>query len=107
MAGPVITKIIDWFTPKKVEPDPAPAPLPEPAPAPTPPEPEIPAIRPSNLQFVNYIRALMILQRIPITKLKKELAKLPWLDIAYVCGIFIWVVMSCLFVLQLWRTFLS
>lgn len=67
------------------------------------PEPDgIPEIKPSNLQFINYIRALMILQKIPFAKLRDELKKLPWLDILYVLGWFVWLFMSGLFIWQLW-----
>lgn len=76
-------------------------PAPSPKPAPEEPQVVIPEIKPSNLQFVNYIRALLILKNIPFTKLRDELKKLPWLDILYVVGIFIWIFMSYLFVRQL------
>jgi hypothetical protein len=70
---------------------------------PTPEEPQItiPDIKPSNLQFVNYIRALLILKNIPLKKLRDELKKLPWLDIFYVAGVLIWLLMTYLFIRQL------
>lgn len=76
-----------------------------PAPAPDPPPIEIPEIKPSNLQFVNYIRALLILKNIPLTKLRDELKKLPWLDIFYVLGILVWILMSYLLIKQLMLVF--
>ncbi len=76
---------------------------------PTPEEPQItiPDIKPSNLQFVNYIRALLILKNIPLKKLRDELKKLPWLDIFYVAGILIWALMTYLFIRQLALVFLT
>jgi hypothetical protein len=76
-----------WLFPKKPAPD------------------DIPEIKPSNIQFVNYIRALLILKKIPFKQLLAELKKLPWLDICYVIGVFIWLFMTGLFVWQLWITF--
>lgn len=60
-----------------------------------------PDVKPSSFKFLNYIRVLLILNKIPIKKLRAELKKLPWLDIFYVLGILVWVVMSFLFVRQL------
>jgi hypothetical protein len=65
------------------------------------PETPVPEIKPSNLQFVNYIRALLILNQIPFRKLRDELKKLPWLDIFYVLGILVWILMSYLLIRQL------
>lgn len=89
---------MSWFPWRRKKEDDTP---PVPAPEPKEPAVEIPEIKPSNLQFVNYIRALLILKNIPFTKLRDELKKLPWLDIFYVLGILIWIFMSCLFIRQL------
>ena len=95
---PVITGIKKRIWPDK-KPDENPAPLP-----PTPPinPPNFPDdIKPSNFNFVNYLRALMILRAIPFAKLREEILKLPLKRIAYVCGVFIWVYMTYTFILHL------
>jgi hypothetical protein len=101
MAGPIITKIRDWLYPKKDDPKPTPAPTPQPEPV-----DDKPLIAPSSIQFVNYIRAIMILRNIPITKLQAEFAKIPWLDIGYIAGVFIWVYMTYALTTQLFRAIL-
>lgn len=92
MAGPIITKIKSWLFPEKpkpVEPDA------EPSPAPEPPAP--PIAEPSNLQFLNYIRALLILRDTPLKKLREEFFKLPLGSLAWGAGCVIWLYMSYAF----------
>jgi hypothetical protein len=88
--GPVRTWIKSWFETK-----PAPNP-PEPEPVPViPPEPK--PVEPSNIQLVNYIRALVILRNTPFKELHAEFFKLPLQKIAYAIGCVIWVFMSYTF----------
>jgi hypothetical protein len=92
MAGPIITKIKSWLFPETPKPI-----TPEPAPAPEPVQPEPPAVEPSNLQFINYIRALMILRDTPLKKLREEFLKLPLSRLAWGAGCVIWLYMSYAF----------
>ena len=90
MAGPIITKIKSWLFPEKPKPA-EPADVPVPAPA------EPPVVEPSNLQFLNYIRALMILRDTPLKKLREEFLKLPLNHLAWGAGCLIWLYMSYAF----------
>jgi hypothetical protein len=92
--GPILTKLINWWNPKP-KPTPTPAPIPVPEPTPTP---DIPPITPSNIQAVNYIRALLILKQIPIKKLREEFLKLPLKKIAYTIGVVIWFIVTYSFI---------
>ena len=95
--GPILTKIINWWNPKPA-PTPTPSPIPVPEPAPTP---DIPPITPSSVQAVNYIRALLILNQIPLKKLRDEFFKLPLKKIAYTIGVVIWFIMTYSFITRL------
>jgi hypothetical protein len=90
MAGPIITKIKSWLFPEKPKPV-----EPEAVPASTQPEP--PVVEPSNLQFLNYIRALMILRDTPLKKLREEFFKLPLDRLTWFAGCLIWLYMSYAF----------
>ncbi len=95
---PIITGVKKRIWPDKT-PDEKPLPLP---PSPPAPLPEFPAnITPSNFNFVNYLRALMLLRAIPFAKLREEILKLPLKKIAYVFGVFIWIYMTYTFILHL------
>lgn len=84
MAGPIITKLKNWFFPKKPEP-------------PKEPEPE-PTVKidaaPSPLPAVNYIRALLILKSLPLAQLREEFFKLPLRKLGWTVGLAIWLYMS-------------
>jgi hypothetical protein len=90
MAGPVITKIKSWLFPEKPKPA-------EPAVVPVPPPAEPPIVEPINLQFLNYIRALMLLRNTPLKKLREEFFKLPLGSLTWCAGCLIWLYMSYAF----------
>lgn len=90
MAGPIITKIKLWLFPEKPKPI-------EPEAVPAPPPTEPPVVEPSNLQFLNYIRALMILRDTPLKKLREEFFKLPLNGLAWAAGCVIWLYMTYAF----------
>jgi hypothetical protein len=85
----MFNRLRDWLYPKKVDPQPAPVPAPAPA-----PKPEPPVITPSNIQLVNYIRALAILRGIPFQQLRTEFFKLPLRKIGWVLGVTFWLYMT-------------
>lgn len=95
---PILKKLSNWLKPK-----PAPAPTPTPAPI-LPPDPtsapiptptvDAPEISRSNIQLINYARALLILKQLPLKKLREEFLKLPLRKIAYTIGVFIWAIMT-------------
>jgi hypothetical protein len=87
--GPLLTRIKNWWSP-------APVVTPEPEPKPQPEVvPDVP--EPSRVQFVNYIRALLILRNAPFKELHAEFMKLPHKKIAYAVGTAIWVFMTYTF----------
>lgn len=67
---------------------------------------ESPLVKPSPVQAVNYVRALLILKKIPFKQLMQELQKLPWFKITYGLGVIIWIYMTCLFFTYLMRAIL-
>jgi hypothetical protein len=77
----MFNRLRDWLYPKKVDPQPAPT-------------PEPPVILPSNIQLVNYIRALAILRNIPFQQLRAEFFKLPLRKISWVLGVTFWLYMT-------------
>lgn len=83
---------LNWLRRKKPEPPAAPE--------------EPPLIKPSPVQAVNYVRALLILKNIPFKELVQELRKLPWFKITYCLGVIIWIYMTCLFFTYLMRAIL-
>jgi hypothetical protein len=85
---PVITGIK-----KRLYPDQAPDPVPEP-----PPTPDPPLITPSRIDAINYLRAWLILRKIPFTQLRDELLKLPLKKMIYTCGVCVWVYMTYTFI---------
>jgi hypothetical protein len=96
--GPVRTWLKSWFdtptTPDPVPPADVVAPDPE-------IDPAVPAIEPSRVQLVNYIRALLILRNTPFKELRDEFLKLPLKKIAYAIGTVIWLFMSYTFLKHL------
>jgi hypothetical protein len=103
--GPILEKISNWWKPKPAPtPTPTPAPISPPDPTSTPiptPTVDTPSISRSNIQLINYVRALMILKQIPLKKLREEFLKLPLQKIAYTIGVFIWAIMTYLLLKQL------
>lgn len=86
----MFNKLRNWLYTKKVAPLPEPTPTPEPAPV----VPEPPIITPSNIQLINYIRALAILRNIPFQQLRTEFFKLPLRKIGWVLGVTFWLYMT-------------
>jgi hypothetical protein len=68
--------------------------------------PDVPLVKPSPVQAVNYVRALLILKNIPFKELMQELRKLPWFKITYCVGVIIWLYMTGLFLNYLARAIL-
>jgi hypothetical protein len=90
MAGPIITKIKSWLFPEKPKPV-----APEAVPVPAPVDP--PVVEQRNLQFLIYIRSLMILRDTPLKKLREEFFKLPLDRLTWFAGCLIWLYMSYAF----------
>jgi hypothetical protein len=67
----------------------------DPVPAPAPP-----LVKPSAINSINYLRAWLLLKKIPFKKLRDEFLKLPLKDLAYIGGLFIWVYMT--YTLVMW-----
>ena len=84
--GPLLTKLKKLVFPDKA-PAPTPAPQPEPAPV---PEPTAPDVKPSAINAVNYIRALMVLRNIDFAKLRAEFSKLPLRQLGIIFGLLLW-----------------
>jgi hypothetical protein len=80
----LFTRIRNWFVPP---PPPKPGPLPLPV-------PDLTIPTPGPLQWVNYMRALLILRNTPFKELHKAFSKLPHAKIAYTTGAVIWLVMT-------------
>jgi hypothetical protein len=97
MDYPLITRVRNWWKPPKPAPEIPPTPAPEPEAPPVTP----PAIKPSRVQFVNYLRAIAILRSIPFTAFLSAFLKLPLRRIAYAVGLAIWLYMSYVLFLQL------
>lgn len=86
----MFNKLRKWLYPKKDAPQPAPSPDVEPAPV----IPEPPVVTPSNIQLINYVRALAILRSIPFQQLRTEFFKLPLRKIGWVVGVTFWIYMT-------------
>jgi hypothetical protein len=88
--------VISWAK-KKLTPD-KPVDIVPDSPAPPPPTP--PLVTPSAINSINYLRAWLLLKKIPFKKLRDEFLKLPLKDLAYIGGLFIWVYMT--YTLVMW-----
>jgi len=86
----MFSRIRNWLYPEKDAPQPEPTPAPEPAPV----IPAPPVITPSNIQLINYVRALAILRSIPFNQLRTEFFKLPLRKIGWVLGVTFWLYMT-------------
>lgn len=69
-------------------------------PTPEPENPAAPEVKRSFIPAVNYLRAFLILKKIPFKQLRAEFLKLPLRQIAWVIGIGIWAYMT--YALAMW-----
>lgn len=90
--------VISWAK-KKLTPDKPVDVIPDQPPVPTP-TPTVPEIKPSTINAINYLRAWLLLKKLPFKQLYAEFLKLPLKDLAYIGGLFIWVYMT--YTLVMW-----
>ena len=106
MPRPVLDALRRLWSPEKDEPAPAPtpAPVPEPTPAPVPaPVVPVPNVKPGPINSINYVRALLLLRKIPIKKLREEFLKLPLRQIGFILGFIVWLGLSYWLICLVWR----